>query len=161
TRGDAASAKVYLEKAASKNDNNAQYHLYLAWSHVEQNSLLEADKEVTRALELDKSLATAYFLRGEIEAKSGHYTEAIENAKKALGMSSALTQAHATMAWAHKQLNQEEAALNEYEKAIKADPTNPRAAFWRYTVADIQHHRNAVARAVPELKEAIKQAKAM
>ena len=68
-------------------------------------------------------------------------------------------QAHATIAFAQKQLNNEEAALAAYGTAIKADPTNPRAAWWRYQVADIHYHRNSTGRAVNELRDAIKQAK--
>jgi len=160
-RGNAAEAKTYLDAAAAKGDNNAQYHLYYGWALVDLNSLPAAEVEIGRALELDKSLGLGHWLRAEVEAKSGKYREAIESAKRALVITSSLSQAHATIAYSLKQLNQEEAALNEYALAIKANPTNPRAAFWRYQIADIHFHKNSVARAVPELREAIKQAKAM
>lgn len=160
-RGAAAEAKTYLDAAAAKGDNNAQYHLYYGWALVELNSLPAAEAEISRALELDKSLGLGHWLRAEIEAKSGKYKEAIESAKRALTITSALPQAHATIAFALKQLNQEDAALAEYAQAIKADPTNPRAGFWRYQFADIYFHKNSVARAVPELRDAIKQAKSM
>jgi len=158
-RGDAAAAKPYLENAAGKGDNNAQYHLYLGWAFAELNALVDADRAVTRTLELDKSLGLAHWLRAEIDAKSGRYKEAIESAKHALQLAPTLAQAHATIAFAHKQLNNEEAALASYAQAIKGDPTNPRAAWWRYQIADIYNHRNTPARAVTELRDAIKQAK--
>jgi len=158
-RGEPAAAKPYLDAAAAKGDNNAQYHLYLGWAFVELNALPDADREVTRALELDKSLGLAHWLRAEIDAKSGKYKEAIESAKRALALSPALSQAYATTAYAQKQLNNEEGALAAYATAIKSDPSNPRAAWWRYQVADIHFHRNAVGRAANELRDAIKQAK--
>ncbi|MBI2394245.1 MAG: zinc-ribbon domain-containing protein [Deltaproteobacteria bacterium] len=160
-RGAAAEAKTYLEAAAAKGDNNAQYHLYHGWVLVELNSLPAAEVEISRALELDKSLGLAFWLRAEIEGKSGKYREAIDSAKRALAITPSLSQAHATIAFSLKQLNQEDGALGEYAQAIKGDPTNPRAAFWRYVVADIHFHRNSVARATTELRDAIKQAKAM
>ncbi len=158
-RGEPAAAKPYLEAAVAKGDNNAQYHLYYGWALIEQNALVEAEKAIVRALELDKSLGLGHWLRGEIDAKSGKYKEAIESSKRALSLSPALSGAYATIAFSQKQLNNEEAALAAYAMAIKSDPTNPRAAWWRYQIADIHFHRNSVARAVNELRDAIKQAK--
>jgi predicted Zn finger-like uncharacterized protein len=160
-RGAVAESKTYLDAAAAKGDNNAQYHLYYGWALVELNSLPSAEVEISRALELDKSLGLGHWLRAEIDAKSGRYKEAIDAAKRALTIATSLAQAHATIAFSLKQLNQEDGALGEYAQAIKADPSNPRAGFWRFSYADIMFHRGAVGRALPELRDAVKQAKAM
>ena len=157
-----ADAIVFLKQAVDKDDNNAAYHLYYGWALKELDRLDEADAQVSRALELDKSVGDAYWLRAEILVKQQKFKDAIALAEKALALTPSRYEAHATIAMALKEGasgngEAEEQAIAEWDKAIRADPNNPKAPFWRYQVADTLYYRNQISRAAPYIKEAIKQ----
>jgi tetratricopeptide (TPR) repeat protein len=160
-RNAAAEAKPWLEQAVAKGDNNAQYHLYYAWALLDSGDLPTADKEITRTLDLDKSLGFAYWLRAEVELRSGRNAEAIIWAKQALSITPALYQAHGTMGSAHYAMGNEEPAIAEFSQAIKADPKNPKAVFWRYEIAYIREQQNRTASALTEIRDAIKAVEAL
>jgi predicted Zn finger-like uncharacterized protein len=160
-RSSAADAMVFLKQAVEKGDLNAAYHLYYGWALKEMDRLDEADLELSRALELDKSVGDAYWLRAEILVKQQKYQDAIDLAQKALKLTPSRYEAHATIAMAMKGMSNgstvvEAGAIAEWEKAINGDPNNPKAPFWRYLIADLLYYRNEIARATPHLKEAIK-----
>ncbi|MBK7396671.1 MAG: zinc-ribbon domain-containing protein [Myxococcales bacterium] len=151
-----ADAERYLKEAVDKADNNAQYHLYRAWALVELTRLPEADVELTRVLELDRSLGNAYWLKAEILLKSQDNAGAIREAQKALTMNPNRWEAYATMALAHKRLNQDQVAYKEYERAVGGDPQNPKAAFWRFQMLDILDHAGGVKGALTLAKDCVK-----
>jgi predicted Zn finger-like uncharacterized protein len=155
-KGAFGDAQVYLKQAAEKGDANPSYHLYFGWALVELGRLEDAKKELGRALELDKSMGDAYWLTAEILGKQQLYRESIEQANQALLLSPSRFDAHATIAFSMKGMNNEDGALKEFGVALKADPHNPKAAFWRYTIADIHYHRGTVKAASEDLKECIK-----
>ncbi len=162
TKGQFADARTYLQQAVEKGDGNAQYHLYFGWALLEESKLADAGTEIDKTLELDKSIGAAYWLRAEIQGKKGKHKEAIEDARKALAISPSRHEAHATIAFSQKELDLEDAAIGEYRLAIKGDPTNPRAPYWRFRVADILWHKNpnSVASSAEDLRLAIKAVKA-
>ncbi|GAC1352228.1 MAG: hypothetical protein NVSMB1_13010 [Polyangiales bacterium] len=155
-KGAFGDALVFLKQAAEKGDLNAAYHLYYGWALQELARLEEARGEITRAIELDKSLGDAYWLNAEILAKQQLYKQAIVQAKQALSLSPSRHEAHATMAFSYKGLNDEPAALREWAIAIKNDPRNPNAPFWRFQVADTKYHQGNVQGATTDLEEALK-----
>jgi predicted Zn finger-like uncharacterized protein len=149
-------ADQYLKYAATKNDNNAGYHLYYGWNLLKSEKFGDAEIEANRALELDKSLGDAAWIRAEILTRKGQLQEAIKEAKHALELSPARYEAHATIAKANYLLNNEELAIGEYRQAITHDPRNPDADYWRYMVADIYNHRGTPVAALVEIRDAIK-----
>ncbi|MGZ3417574.1 MAG: tetratricopeptide repeat protein [Polyangiales bacterium] len=155
-RNAAAEAKPWLEQAVAKGDNNAQYHLYYGWALLDSGDLIGADKEIMRTLELDKSLGFAYWLRAEVELRSGKNPEAIQSAKQALAITPSLYQAHATIGQAFYSMGNEEPAVAEFSLAIKGDPKNPKAIYWRYAIANIRYHQDRTVLALTEIKDAIK-----
>jgi len=155
-KGSYADAERYLKEAVDKADSNAQYHLYHAWALVELTRLPEADIEITRVLELDKSLGNAYWLKAEILLKSQDNAGAIRESQKALTMNPNRWEAYATMALAHKRLNQDQVAYKEYERAVGGDPQNPKAPFWRYQMLDILDHAGGVKGALTLAKDCVK-----
>jgi predicted Zn finger-like uncharacterized protein len=160
-RNSPADSIVYLKQAVEKGDMNAAYHLYYGWALKEMDRLDEADLEISRALELDKSVGDAYWLRAEILVKQQKYQDAIDLAQKALKLTPSRYEAHATIADAMRGMSNgstvvEAGAIAEWEKAINGDPNNPKAPFWHYRIADLMYYRNEIARAAPHLRDSIK-----
>ena len=91
-----------------------------------------------------------------MELRSGRNPEAITWAKQALSITPALYQAHGTMGQAHYALGNEEPAVTEFSQAIKGDPKNPKAIFWRYEIANIRSHQDHTVAALTEIRDAIK-----
>ena len=61
----------YLEAAVNIDANRAEYHLYVGWAANETGQPARAETALKKALELDKSLADAYWQRGVLRQKSG------------------------------------------------------------------------------------------
>jgi tetratricopeptide (TPR) repeat protein len=160
-RGNPVEARQYLQQAVDRGDANAQYHLYLGWAQVELTQLEEAERSIERALELDKGLGNAHWLRAEILSKRGQHREAIDAARRALAITPTRSEAHATIGFGLKQLGLEDQAIAEYALAIKGDPRNPRSAWWRFQIADLHFHKGTTARALDEIRESIKLGKGL
>jgi hypothetical protein len=58
-------------------------------------------------------------------------------------------------------IGHEEAAVAEFTQAIKGDPKNPKAIFWRYEIANIRWHQDRKTVALPEIRDAIKAIEAL
>ena len=150
-----------LKQAVDKSDTNAAYHLYYGWALLKRDHLEDAEREADLAIEHDKARGDAYWLRAEILTKQTRYREGIQQASLALEYTPSLQAAHGTIAECDYQLGLEDAAIAEYRRALDAVPSDPDAPTWRYRIADILAHRGEVAKAVDDLREAIKIASAL
>ncbi len=157
-RGAVTDAVVFLKQAVEKSDSNANYHLYFGWALEEAQRFDDAELEINRTLELDKSKSEAYWLRGEILARKGMFKDAIDTATIALKQNPSIYAAHATIAFSMKSLGQETDSIGEFRKAIDGDPRNPQSPWWRYQIADIYYHQAATTKAAAEIKECVAQA---
>jgi tetratricopeptide (TPR) repeat protein len=160
-KGSFADALVFLKQAVEKGDANASYHLFYGEALYEMGRYDDADLEVNRTLELDKSKSDAYWMRAEILSRRSQFKDAIAAANEALKQNANLVAAHATIAYSMHELGNDGDALNEYRKAIDADPTNRHAAWWRYEFADISYHAGRIGNAIKDLKLSIDAASAL
>ena len=154
-KGSPADALIFLKQAVEKSDSNPGYHLFYGWALEEMQRYDDAGVEIDRAIDLNKSMAEAYWLRAEILSRKGQFKDAIAQASEALKQSQALYAAHATIAYSMKALGNEVQAIPEYRKAIDGAPNDSHAPWWRFQIADILYHQNQIAAAAKDLKEAI------
>jgi tetratricopeptide (TPR) repeat protein len=124
-----AEALRALERAVELDANRAEYHLYVGWAANEAGRVARAESALKRALELDQGLADAYWQRGVLRARQGAVKDAVQDLNRALELRPSRYEAHATLADAYYDLGREPAAINEWHKAVTADPNQP---LWRF-----------------------------
>lgn len=149
-----------LKRAAELDPNRAEYHLYVAWAANEaaQPDIGLARKEIDRALELDSTLADAYWQRGIVNFKQGAVKDAERDLRKALELKPNRIEAHASMAELLEVSNNDAAALSEWSLACTAIPKN---AYWRYKFGRLLQEKGKSAEAVGHLSFAVQEAMGM
>jgi predicted Zn finger-like uncharacterized protein len=143
-----------LRRAAELDPNRAEYHLYVAWAANEaaQPDVGLARKEIDRALELDSTLADAYWQRGIVNFKQAAVKDAEKDLRKALELKPNRIEAHATLAEILQHGNNDAAALSEWAIATTAIPKN---AYWRYRYGSLLLEKGKSAEAVGHLTFAL------
>jgi predicted Zn finger-like uncharacterized protein len=149
-----------LRRAAELDSNRAEYHLYVAWAANEaaQPDISLARREVDRALELDSTLADAYWQRGVVNFKQGAVKDAERDLRKALELKPNRIEAHASLAELLEHNNQDAAALSEWAIACTA---MPRQAWWRYRYGHLLQEKGRSGDAVGHLTFAVQEALTM
>ncbi len=160
-KGKYPEAERFLKDAVDKGDGNAQYHLYRAWALVKLKRLADADAELKRTSELDKSLANTYWLNAEVFQLTGRNIEAIAEAKRALAMAPNHCEAHATLGRAYKATNKDADAVRELGLAVGCDPTNPDAGMWRFLMLMVYDATGGVKGHLDLAKDCVKVGAAM
>src|SRR5690606_14660537 len=74
--GDTREAMRFLERAVVLDGNRAEYHLYVGWAANEARDPSKADRALSRALELDQTLADAFWQRGVLRNRQGAVKDA-------------------------------------------------------------------------------------
>jgi tetratricopeptide (TPR) repeat protein len=149
----AVEAMRHLRTAADKDPNSAEYHLYVGWlaNDEEQPELTLARKEIDRALELDKTLADAYWQRGVNEAKVGANDDALKDLRLALQLKPTRYEAHASLAQVYEQKNQPDQAIAEWNMAFAHDDSNE---FWNFRFGKLLLAQGRYVEAAKRLKAA-------
>ena len=149
---DVTLALRYLERATDLDPHRAEYHLFVGLAALEAGRILQAQAALKRALELDQSLADAYWQRGVLRYRQGQVKDAVGDLERALELRPSRFEAHAALADAYLDLQQEERALAEWGKAIQSDPGN---ALWRFRYGKLLAARNQFDAAQQQLGKAI------
>jgi predicted Zn finger-like uncharacterized protein len=149
-----------LRRAAELDPNRAEYHLYVAWAanDAAQPDISLARREVDRALELDSTLADAYWQRGVVNFKQGAVRDAERDLRKALELKPNRIEAHASIAELLEHNNQDFPALAEWAIACTA---MPRQAWWRYRYGRLLQEKGKNGEAVGHLTFAVQEALTM
>ncbi len=119
-------AMRHLRTAAEKDPNRAEYHLYVGWlaNDLTPPELGLSAKEITRALELDSTLADGFWQRGVLEFMSGATEDAAKDLRLALQLKPTRYEAHASLAQVYEQKNMVDQAIAEWHLAFARDGDN-------------------------------------
>lgn len=150
--GDLREAMRYLERAVTLDGNRAEHHLYVGWAANEAHDPPTAEKALSRALELDQTLADAYWQRGVLRTRQGAVKDAVLDLHRALEMSPSRYEAHAALAEAYFNLGREQDALAHWRKAVTSGPTQP---VWHYRYGKLLYDNRQLAEAREQLRQAI------
>src|SRR5690606_7331100 len=66
---DLPGAQRYLQRAVMKDPTRAKHHLYVGWIALQMGDLSQASGALDKAIELDRTLADAYWKRGELRVR--------------------------------------------------------------------------------------------
>jgi predicted Zn finger-like uncharacterized protein len=124
-------ARRYLQRSVAFDASRANYHLYVAWVAIDMADYALADASLGRALELDQTLADAYWKRGELRVKQGAVDDAVRDLKRALELTPTRFEAHAQLGLAYLQNGKEPEALEEFRRATE-QPGVPPYFNYRY-----------------------------
>jgi tetratricopeptide (TPR) repeat protein len=97
----------------------------LGLAQLKLGNFAEAIKKLSRAIELDPQLASAYLHRGEAYYRKGLMQRAIEDSTKAIQLGKAqstIGKAYTIRSKAYRQLGQEDLADEDFNKAYLLDP---------------------------------------
>lgn len=122
---DANQAKLYFERAVSRDESRAKYHLYVGWVAIELQDFAKAGISLDRAIDIDRTLADAYWKRGELRVRQGAVVDALSDLDTALKLAPSRIEAHAFRARAMMQLGKEAEALNAWSRAVEAQAGDP------------------------------------
>lgn len=149
-------ARVFLERAVSRDPTRAKHHLYVGWVDLEMGDLSAASRALDETIKLDSTLADAYWKRGELLVKQRAVRDALIDLDKALQLAPSRTEAHAQKALAYLELGQEQEAMAEFRVAVNAPVVDP---AWRYRFGDLLLANRRAAEASEQLQLALEGAK--
>jgi cellulose synthase operon protein C len=147
-----AEALRYLKRAADLDGNRAEYHLYVGWAANVADNQAAAQAALEKALELDKSLADAYWQRGVLRRRQRAVVDAERDLLKALELRPSRFEAYATLAEVYEDQQKWPLANAAWAKAIAADGTRPQ---WRFRYGKLLSHGPDKAGALTQLTEAV------
>ncbi len=146
-----AEALRYFERAADLDPNRAEYFLYVGWAANDSDQQGKAEKALDRCLELDKSLADAYWQRGILRRRQRLVNDAEADLKKALELRPSRFEAYATLAEVYEDQQRWPAAQDAWAKAIAQDG---KRADWRFRAGRLLMQLNNKAGALEHLTQA-------
>ncbi|MGD8607202.1 MAG: tetratricopeptide repeat protein [Myxococcales bacterium] len=128
-------ARAHFERASRLEPNNGLYRMYVAWTALEANEMVNALRGLDEALKLDPTLGDAYWLRARIRIRAGVVRDALADLQKALELNPSRVEAWAAMAECHYQLGQTKEAIADLQKAVQA---RPERGYWWYRLGRLQ-----------------------
>jgi len=112
----------------------------------------DAQEALDKAIELDKGLADAYWLRGRLRLKQGASRDAIFDLEHARQLKPSRYDAVADLAVAYADTGRLQKALDSWEEAIAKEPDN---ATWHFRYGKLLSSSGNGAMAAAHLKRAI------
>ncbi|MFT3923480.1 MAG: tetratricopeptide repeat protein [Myxococcales bacterium] len=151
-RHDTAQALQRFERAVNFDNMRADYHMYLAWAHLEQGNLSGALESVNAALARDPNLADAYWILGRIQLRTGAVKDALQNFQTALRLKPGRVEALAGIGDAYDQLRELSKAIKSYQEAVKLAPEH---GDWWYRLGSLHLDKGSRDEARVTLAEAV------
>jgi tetratricopeptide (TPR) repeat protein len=111
-----------LNALLAANDKNADAFYNRGWLYEVKGDLQMAEKDYTRAIELDKKDQDAYFNRGLLFVKMKKFEEAVKDFSDVIKLDSSSADAYCNRGNAYLQLNKTDQAIQDYETALKIKP---------------------------------------
>jgi tetratricopeptide (TPR) repeat protein len=153
-----AEALRNLRRAADLDPNRAEYWLYVGWAANEADDQGLAADSLKHALDLDRSLADAYWQRGVLRRRQRNVGESEQDLLKALELRPSRFEAYATLAEVYEDQQKWPQALASWQKAIAADSTR---AVWQFRLGKLMSQNNNRAGALEHLTAAVQLASQM
>lgn len=120
-----ADAKAELQQALDLDPELLMARFYLARLYFDQGLIEKAQEQLERGLKDRPGLSNFLSLLGEIRRELGDPGASVELNRKALEADATLTLAHYFLALAYLDLKQEQAAMAQFEKAIRSPGVTP------------------------------------
>jgi tetratricopeptide (TPR) repeat protein len=120
-----ADAKAELQQALDLDPQLLMARYYLARLYFDQGLSEKAQDQLERGLKQSPGLPNFLSLLGEVRRELGDPAASLELNRKALEADAAMTPAHYFMALAYLDLKQEQAAIAEFEKAVRSPHATP------------------------------------
>ena len=130
SRGQADEGLKTLEKAEKSCGGQSDYWLQKAWCLESLGQLEAACDGYEKALELDPQNTQAAFRLAYFMDLRGEDARAVELYRKVAGQSVAFVNAMLNLGLLHEDSDDVESAIACFKEALKADPTNRRAALY-------------------------------
>jgi tetratricopeptide (TPR) repeat protein len=147
-----AEALRYLRRATDLDPNRAEYFLYVGWAANEADDQQIASASLAKALDLDKSLADAYWQRGVLRRRQRALVEAEQDLLRALELRPSRFEAHATLAEVYEEQQKWPAAQGAWQKALSVD--NKRA-LWQFRLGKLIYQHGTKPAALEHLSRAV------
>ncbi|RYE90747.1 MAG: tetratricopeptide repeat protein, partial [Myxococcales bacterium] len=142
----------YLKRAADLDPNRAEYFLYVVWAANEADDQTLAGTSLARALDLDRSLADAYWQRGVLRRRQRGLADAEQDLLRALELRPSRHEAHATLAEVYEDQQKWPAAQLAWQKAISADGKQP---YWRFRLGKLLYQHGSRPASLEHLTQAV------
>jgi tetratricopeptide (TPR) repeat protein len=120
-----ADAKAELQQALDLDPSLLWARFYLARLYFDQGLSEKAQEQLEQGLKQSPGLPNFLSLLGEVRRERGDPAASLELNRKALEADATMNTAHYFLALAHLDLKQEQAALTEFEKAIRPPNVTP------------------------------------
>jgi tetratricopeptide (TPR) repeat protein len=127
-KGDAVDFELELKKInslLSVNGRNADAYFNRGWLYEYKGDLPRAEKDYSKAVELDKKNKDAYYNRGLLYVKMKKYEEAIRDFTEVVKLDPAATDALCNRGSAQLQLGRIDLALADFDAGLKMKPGDP------------------------------------
>lgn len=147
-----AEALRYLRRATDLDPNRAEFFLYVGWAANEADDQQLASTSLAKALELDRSLADAYWQRGVLRRRQRALAEAEQDLLKALELRPSRFEAHATLAEVYEEQQKWPAAQAAWLKALAADS---KRALWQFRLGKLVYQHGAKPASLDPLTKAV------
>jgi tetratricopeptide (TPR) repeat protein len=121
-RGDLSDAVACYERVASLTPQDSAAFVSLGYAQLESAQLNAATLSFERALALDARLVDAHFLLGLVLVRQNQPKQAVKSFKTALDLKPGFEPALLELARVHEVLNDLDAALQCYARALEANP---------------------------------------
>ncbi len=131
-------AEKALQKAVELNPSNAAAYLALGSVENEKKNFTEAEKPLLKAVELSPQSADAQVELARAYFGQGRWAEAERQIAMANQLRPNVAQQHVMMGDVFLRERNAEAALKEFQEALRLDPTGPMAEPTRQMVARIE-----------------------
>ena len=114
-----------INSLISANDRNADAFFNRGWLYEHKGNLQLAEKDYSRAIELDRKNKDAYYNRGLLYAKMKKYAEAIKDFSEVVKLDPGAADALCNRGSAQLQLGRTDLALTDFDAGLKAKPGDP------------------------------------
>ena len=125
--GDIACERDALQKAIELNNHFALAYVNLGRMNISTQNYSAAQTALEKASTLDSTDAVSLTLLAYAELMQGHFQQAIAASQRAHGLDAPHVLAHRFAARALEQQGQFDRAIAELERALKEEPSGPRA----------------------------------
>lgn len=146
-----AEALRSLERARDGDPNRAEYWLYVGWAANDADQQAKAAEALNKALELDRSMADAYWQRGVLRRRQRAVIDAEADLKKALELRPSRFEAYATLAEVYEDQQKWPAALDAWNRAVSQ---NGNRGDWRFRLGKLMTQQGNRAGALEHLTKA-------
>lgn len=123
-----------VNEEINQNNRNPDAFYLRGWLYAEKGNMKDAEKDYSRAIELDDRFEDAYYNRGLVLAKMKKHPQAVKDFGQAIKLKAKAVDAYCNRGNAYFQMGKMDLAIADFDAALKMKPYD----------ADIYYNRAAV-----------------